>query len=196
MEILIYVLYAFLIIVGAISIIGSLTAINTHKGSEANSSLETKWFKWQAPIRLVFGLLCIMAVILLVKMDYFKVDQEKTHSLENNVEALTKENIFLRSHANESDTTKHLYYFLTINDNSGVSVLQGRVLISNSLTSLKFRGCSIYTENKSAIQNREMRVNTGDKLFLLSNGVLWGINIIQADINSHIVKLELYRDLK
>ena len=59
MNVVIILLYVFLIVIGAISIIISLVSLS-NRISESDSSVETKWFKWKAPVRLVFGLLCTL----------------------------------------------------------------------------------------------------------------------------------------
>ena len=84
--ILIHIAACFLLIIGIIAIIGSITAINK-KHTENETAIETKWFKWQAPIRLVFGLVCFTMIFLYTKFD----NSSKIEKLENENKKLLRE---------------------------------------------------------------------------------------------------------
>ncbi len=128
METVIILLYAFLSIIGATSIITAIIDLCKYKKIESDSSVEIKSFKWKAPVRLVFGLLCILIVIVINKWNFFQVDKAKLKELENKVEELTYENNILKNKMTDSIQSN---YFLIIENETGKSIMQGKVLISN-----------------------------------------------------------------
>jgi len=192
MEVVINFLYAFLILIGAISIISSLVSLSSNI-SESNSSIETKWFKWTAPVRLVFGLLCILSVIVINKYDFYSIDKTKLLELEANNKSLILENKHLKKKSNLTDTTENPY-FLLIENHSGTPFLEGNVIVSNEDSKLTIRGAETFSENYEKVLMKNYGVRTGDKYFIKVEGTFWGMNVLAAGYyNDYIVQIQMYK---
>jgi hypothetical protein len=195
MEVVLILLYVVLIIFGIISIINALVALHNDKKTESESSLETKWFKWKAPVRLVFGLICILLVIIINKYDFYKIDKQKIKDYESRVEELTNEKEYYQDLAKTKDSTQVSYYLILDNE-TGKSFNHGEVLISNTYETLTIKGGTVLTENRQKIKDNKIRVISGDKFFINNNGNIWGVNVLDASNNyTHVVKLEVYKEI-
>jgi hypothetical protein len=193
MEVVIIFLYVFLIVIGAISIISSLVSLSSNI-SESDSSVETKWFKWKAPVRLVFGLVCIISVIAINKYDFWTIDKTKLLELQKKNEELVRENNFLKEKCNVKDSINNPY-FLSIENKTGTSFSKGKVLISNYYRQLTIRGAEAFSENLEKIKMDKFQVETGQKYYIKVEGKFWGMNILEADINNdNIVKIQIYEE--
>ncbi len=193
MEVVIILLYIFLIIIGAISIIGSITALSKNNPSESDSQIETKWFKWKAPVRLIFGLLCIMAVIFINKFDFYEVDKERLKEMGRTIEKLNYENEYLKEKLQINDSIQTTY-LLTLEHETGKSIFQGRILISNFRRTMKIKGGSLYSEEFKLIEDNESRTQTGDKFYVEFHNEIWGINVFESQVNETTIKIEVYKE--
>lgn len=187
-----YLLIFFLIVVGVYSIISSLSDLADRKAEE-HSDVETKWFKWKGPVRLIFGLVCIILVIVVLKSD-FDFTGDKAGKFEKQIESLTKENSFLKEKLNIKDSIPN-YYYVSLENETGCSVLQGKVLFSNNYRTITVKGGTIFAEDKKSPLGNKFQAETGEKFYLFINNEFWGINVIESDIHStRIVRLEVYKD--
>ena len=195
-------IYLFLIGSGIYAIVTSLMQLKKPDDkSPVNSAIETKWFKYNAPAGLVYGIVSLLTVIAIVKLDQVSQYRTLAINLEAQVADLKKQNEALQSSVAGSVLNAPSLFSVTINTDEPKSLFGGRVLIVYetrlfSKSRLEFRGVAgLSWAEKGPFQNKDIEFGKGDKFFAkLEDDAIWGVNVINE---TYKVILEFYRvDMK
>lgn len=201
---LLFFLGAFLVFSGFVSIAVAIYRVATGQvGSrtDADSSVELKWFKFNAPAGFVYGLVAIGLVIAVEKFDENQFlharlrerDREvaerdgEVGRLKNRVASLSSEGI-------ENSFTA------AIRGTEAASLFGGRVLAiydrgAFSSSTIEFRGAvGVAKEKGGTPATGPVKIEKGDRLFLkVAEGDEWTVNVLKV---SDTLDLEMVRSAK
>lgn len=185
-------IYLFLVITGAIAVLTSLhRTFNPPKNAPAqsDSSIETAWFKFRAPVGFVYGLVSILTVVMLVRSE--RVDELRRDLAERNsvIEALKQENSNLNAHLSAAGMAGQGKPFTVIvPTRRPKSVFEGTILVKFDFSGFgksdaEFAGTDGVASTPSGpFVSGAIPIDQGDRLFIrLSSGVIWGVNVIEID---------------
>ncbi len=169
----------FLSITGSITIIKSIQKLGSHK---SDSTLETKLFKFSAPVGFTYGIVAFLSVAGLVKLQNVSDQTDKINGLEIENENLKTENS--RLHSNQKDTGEvsfevHLY------SHDVKSIMNGKVLIQIekpvfSDPRIKVQGIIGMCELKSKVfKDTTVTIAKGKRFYMMTkDSVIWGVNVL------------------
>lgn len=183
-------IYIFLVITGGIAIIASLIKIaskNTGPSDQADSSVETVWFKFNAPAGFVYGLVAIFSVIFMVKYDYsaeykrviYRLEQESTTIKNENAELRKRLSINASSMGDSTFTVDVASYEPLSLFNATVMIVYDHNAFSKSI--LEFKGIAGVSFSYDGNYNsQKIEFKKGDRFYLkLTSGQIWGVNILR-----------------
>lgn len=193
-------IYIFLVITGGVAIIASLVKIASktpqHSGV-SDSSVETIWFKFNAPAGFVYGLVAIFSVIFMVKYDHSFKYKEIINRLNQEVSIIKIENEELKTKLsiNASDRGDSTF-IVNVPSYAPLSLFNATVLIIYdhhvfSKSILEFKGIKGISFSKDGTYDQnQIEFEKGDRLFLkLDTDKIWGVNILNEASG---VTLEFY----
>lgn len=170
---------------------------------KADSSLETKFFKFNAPVGFTYGIVAIGLVFGIIKFheignqdEYIKKQQAKIDSLvTRNIQLLT-DNITDTS-SNNNTSSFLIKEFFSYRDPK--SIFTGKVLIAadaggmTTNSSLKFTGIIGTSKNsKGPFKDSIIETEKGDKFYFQTfDSLTWGANVVGDDGGG--LTLEIYK---
>ncbi|MEJ0033297.1 MAG: hypothetical protein WDO15_24510 [Bacteroidota bacterium] len=175
---------------GFFSMVGSLMSLSQGY-NESHSTVETKWFKWQAPVRLVFGLLCFAVIIGANELSVSEATDNRISKLEEKFTLLEREVAVIKVNGAQIDTVRiPTQFYIAVG--TAVSFNGGKILLSAKSRELVVSG-GIFVEEKTHndLYTSKM-VETGDQVFMRSDTSLWRINILESNHSSGDLRLEVY----
>ena len=183
-------IYIFLVITGAIAIIAALVKIITQSSATpepSDSSIETIWFKFNAPAGFVYGIIAILLVIFFVKYDHSAEYKKIIYNLKQEVSNIENENadLKMRLSINASDRGESaftvevsLYEPLSLFDATVMIIYDHNVFSKSTLEFKGVTGVSFLRDGK--YDHKKIEFEKGDRIFLkLTSGQIWGINILK-----------------
>jgi len=186
-------IYIFLVFTGAIAIIAALVKIimqiimqSSATPEPSDSSIETIWFKFNAPAGFVYGIIAILLVIYFVKYDHSAEYKKIIHNLKQEVSNIENENadLKMRLSINASDRGKSAFT-VEVSSYEPLSLFDAAVMIiydNNvfSKSTLEFKGVTgVSFSHDGKYDHKKIEFEKGDRIFLkLTSGQIWGINIL------------------
>jgi hypothetical protein len=167
---------------GAYAIIESLLKLGNDK---SDSSIETGWFKMNAPAGFVYGIIAFGIVVALIKYHGYEDQSNKIQKLENKLTEI--QNVSLTKSKNLNLIN------LKIKGYKPVSIFDGKILLDYKSRDLKFSGIRGVSKNKEGMfTDNKIEISKGMKLYLMTNdSIIWGINVLES---SYDAELEIYRE--
>ena len=183
-------IYIFLVITGAIAIIAALVKIVTKTSGPsepADSSVETLWFKFNAPAGFVYGLIAIFSVIFMVKYDHgaeykkiiYRLKQEASTIKDENAELKKRLSINASDRGDSTFTVEISSYEPLSLFNATVMIVYDHNVFSKS--TLEFKGIAgVSFSHDGKYDLNKIEFEKGDRFFLkLTSGQIWGVNILR-----------------
>lgn len=181
--------YIFLVISGAIAIIAAIVKIcnpSSSSGVSPDSSIETKWFKFNAPAGIVYGIIAIFSVIFIVKYDNRYKYREIIYKLRQEVLSLQKENRSLKQKlAIKSPEEGWSTFKANISSIEPLSLFNATVLVTYdynvfSKSTLEFKGIKgISAVPDGKYISKKIEFSVGDRFFIkLLSYEIWGVNVL------------------
>jgi hypothetical protein len=184
---------AFFFFSGLYSIVISLNTLGQHK---ADSTIETKLFKFNAPVGFTYGIAALLSVVGLVYLDRFQEQSEEINELNKRISQMREENHLLRSSIGDSTRIiKDSYSY-----DEPQSIFNGKVVLdierfSSADRAINFTGTKGISIKPFGAFSRGNKVRTDTRrlYILLDDSTVWGMNILGEPYNSSQLNLEFYR---
>lgn len=183
----------FFFISGIYSIIISLINLGQHK---PDSTIETKLFKFNAPVGITYGIAALLVVVGIIKLDKQDAQDDEIQNLKSkNIDLTIRNHQLLTSDSAVSqDVIQETFSYF-----NPQSIFNGKVLVqaeSGGLTgdpNLKFTGIIGLSPSQSGpFDILNIETTKGKRFyFMTSDSVVWGVNTI--DDVGHLT-LEIYKD--
>lgn len=182
MDILLVFIGVFFAGSGIYAIIESLSKLGNDK---SDSSIETGWFKMNAPAGFVYGIIAFGIVITLIKYHGYEDQSNKIETLEQKLTEI--QNVDLNKSKNLNLIN------LKIKGHKPVSVFDGKILLNYKSRDLEFSGIQGVSKSKDGkFINSKIEISKGMKFYLMTNdSIIWGINVLES---SYDAELEIYRE--
>ena len=182
MEVILVFIGVFFALSGGYSIIESLSKLGNDK---SDSSIETGWFKLNAPAGFVYGIIAFGIVVALIKYHGYEDQSNKIQNLEDKISET--QNVDLRKSKNVNLIN------LKIKGHKPVSIFDGEILLYYKSRDLEFSGITGVSEKKGGIfTNNKIEISKGTKFYLMTkDSIIWGINVLES---SYDAELEIYRE--
>ena len=202
-DMFIFLLLAFLVGTGAVSILAAIYQVmnppEKAQGDPTNSSVETKWFKLNAPTGFVYGLVAILVVVAVVKFDQNRELKDGLQASNQTVADLRREMEKLRVRLDSQEGSRAVpdRFEVKVSSREPTSLFDGSVLAlfsrnSFSPDTLEFKGGGgTGRDMASSFAIGPTPIKQGDRLFMkTARGTLWGVNVLRDD---DPLLLEFYR---
>ncbi|NML65512.1 hypothetical protein HHL22_09880 [Hymenobacter sp. RP-2-7] len=184
---------AFFFFSGIYSIVISLINLGQHK---SDSTIETKLFKFNAPVGITYGIAALLVVVGIVKLDKQEAQDDEMQKLKNkNVDLAIKNHRLMTSDSAVSQgVIQETFSFF-----NPQSIFNGKVLVqaeSGGFTgdpSLKFTGIiGVSPLQKGPFDTLNIETAKGKRFYFMTNdSIVWGVNTID-DVGN--LTLEIYKD--
>ncbi|HEX8426647.1 hypothetical protein [Hymenobacter sp.] len=183
----------FLAFSGLYSIVVSMNSLGQHK---SDSSIETKYFKFNAPVGITYGIVALLSVVGLVYFDRYQDRLAFSNQLEAENTELKYRNHKLRTTL--GDSARIISEVFKYEEPK--SIFNGRVLIAIDGLEINFTGivgiAKTMPIGKGPVKfsRQTIAVEQGKRFFILLRDMksIWGVNILKD--YGREVTLEFYKE--
>ncbi|WP_310397004.1 hypothetical protein [Hymenobacter sp.] len=181
---------AFFFFSGLYSIIVSLNSLGQHR---SDSTIETKLFKFNAPVGFTYGIAALLSVVGLVYLHRFQVQTFASNKISAELAELKQVNQQLRTSGGGSVRVFKEYF----SDDEPQSILNGKVLVELSRESfseknVRLIGTSGISFNQHGPFKEGVRIKTQGRRFylLMGDSTVWGVNLMreQMGVNGEVLE--------
>ena len=182
MDVIIVYIGVFFALSGGYSIIESLSKLGKDK---SDSSIQTGWFKLNAPAGFIYGIVAIGIVILLIKFHDYGAQTDKIENLENQLSEI--KNVDLNKSKNLNLIN------VKFNREKPISIFDGKILMNYIPREIEFSGIIGISKTKNGeFKNSKIEISKGMKFYFKTNdSIIWGINVLKSNYDT---ELEIYRE--
>ena len=185
-------LHVFLALSGVYAIVKALGRLNRPSPGAvtSDSALQTKWFKWLAPAGLTYGILAIVLVIVLIRIDSTPKYESAISALSSRVQQLEEENKHLRYLSGDTTGSSSSLFHVAFKNSATKPIFGARVLLSYSPSAFNFKGIEGISDRKDgSFQGDSREVKIPDRFFIrLSYYEVWGVNVFKDEQFNTIVQ--------
>jgi hypothetical protein len=179
---------------GAYAIISALNQMGSK--SQSDSTLDTKFFKFNAPVGFTYGIVALGLVFGIIK--FYNIGSQKDQIKSLNEKIIDLEQMNSKLHLNQTPNTTSLIRE-TFSYYEPKSIFGGKVLVEahnageKGGQSLIFSGIIGTCENKKGpFSSMTIDTDKGKRLyFMTSDSLVWGVNTIN---NGGGLTLEIYKE--
>ena len=182
MGIITVIIGIFFAFTGGYAIIESLSKLGLHK---SDSVIQTGWFKLNAPIGFIYGIIAIGIVFALIKYHDYGDQSGEIKKLKSVISELQNKDL------NNPETLDFVKFRIARNEPK--SIFRGKILINHDYEGIEFAGSlGLSLEQTGKFENAIFKIKDGMKFYFMTrDSIVFGVNIIDA---SYDVQLEIYKD--
>jgi len=183
---------AFFFFSGLYSIIVSLNSLGQHR---SDSTIETKLFKFNAPVGFTYGIAALLSVVGLVYLHRFEVQTAESNKISAELAELKQVNHQLKTSGGDSSRIVKEYF----SNDEPQSILNGKVLVELSRedfaeNNIRLTGTHGISFNQHGPFKEGTRLKTQGRRFylLMGDSTVWGVNIMREQIGMSSTALEFF----